>query len=103
MSDLQEAIVAPPSSARRYLSLSPDGWILTTPPPPAEYRLLHSWPRGDRRRLDFEVQADGDGWRISVHGWGPTDIIVGRGYDALREAIGFFLPLHRHSLAEAFA
>jgi hypothetical protein len=53
----------PPSSARRrYLALDGDGgWTLTTPAPPADYRLLHSWPRGEGRRLDLESQDAGDG------------------------------------------
>jgi hypothetical protein len=103
MSEATAIPVLSSSARRRYLALGDDGWRLTTPPPPANYRLLHSWLRGEGRRLDLEVTDDGDGWRLSVHGWGPTDIIVGRRKDALREAIRYFLPLVDHSLAEAFA
>jgi hypothetical protein len=86
---------APPASSarRRYLAYDPaDGWTLTTPVPPADYHIVHSWPRGDRRRLDLEMRDDGDGWRISVVGWCYTDIVVGRGVDALQTALRFFLP-----------
>jgi hypothetical protein len=46
--------VSPSSSTRRrYLTLDADaGWTLTTPSPPADYRLLPSSPRGQHRRLD---------------------------------------------------
>ena len=105
MSVRQPKIVPPASSARRrYLAYDPaDGWTLTTPAPPADYRLLHSWPRGDRRRLDLEVQDDGDHWRVSVVGWVATDVVAGSGADALEQVLGFFLPMPRHSLAEVFA
>jgi hypothetical protein len=86
--------IVPPSSSthRRYLTLDADGgWVLTTSAPPADYRLLWTWPRGDRRRLDLEV-TDGGGWRLTIVGWSATDTVVGRGCDALRETLRFFLP-----------
>jgi hypothetical protein len=104
MSELAADPVQPSSARRRYLTLDADGgWILTVPAPPAPYRLLHSWPRGDRRRLDLEVQDEGDQWRLTIVGWSATDIIVGSGLDALPSALSFFLPLPRHSLAEVIA
>jgi hypothetical protein len=85
--------VRPSSARRRYLTLDVDGgWILTTPAPPADYRLFRTWPRGDRQRLDLEVTDDGNGWRLTIVGWSATDTVVGRGCDALREALRFFLP-----------